>query len=231
VKKYQELGAEDIRFNSRLSNDCFDDRAKHCGAVPPVRGKRCIAAGWAPAPAAPRAHAPPPTQRRGPFVHPSLPPSRASRKHVPTTPQGSAAVLRCLHNKRAELSSSCRATLFDEEVKFSENIDFQYPMKKQCTKEIAEFCARVPHGNARVIRCLQTHKAQPNFGRLCAREVRFYEEQAATDYRLNHRLTMSCRADIEATCKTACDDSSTQVSQDHHVRQRRPSEPFTLGDS
>lgn len=49
----------------------------------------------------------------------------------------------------------CRATLFDEEVRFSENIDFQYPMKSACTKEIQRFCKDIPHGNARVIRCLQ----------------------------------------------------------------------------
>jgi hypothetical protein len=68
-------------------------------------------------------------------------------------PQGSARVIRCLESQRGSLSSSCRATLFDEEVRFSENIDFQYPMKKACAKEIELFCPKVPHGNARVIRC------------------------------------------------------------------------------
>ena len=43
--------------------------------------------------------------------------------------QGSARVIRCLINARDKLSGVCRATLFDEEVRFSENIDFQYPMK------------------------------------------------------------------------------------------------------
>jgi hypothetical protein len=70
-------------------------------------------------------------------------------------PQGSAAVIRCLTSQRAKLSSNCRATLFDEEQRFSENIDFQFPMKKACVKEIDLFCPKVPHGNARVIRCLQ----------------------------------------------------------------------------
>jgi hypothetical protein len=53
------------------------------------------------------------------------------------------------------LTSSCRATLFDEEVRFSENIDFNYPMKRACEREVARFCKDVPHGNARTIRCLQ----------------------------------------------------------------------------
>lgn len=38
------------------------------------------------------------------------------------------------------------------QVRFSENIDFQYPMKQACAKEMERFCKDVPHGNARVIR-------------------------------------------------------------------------------
>lgn len=69
--------------------------------------------------------------------------------------QGSARVIRCLQNQRDRLDVVCRTTLMSEEMKFSENIDFQYPMKRACVKEIATFCDGVPHGNARVIRCLQ----------------------------------------------------------------------------
>jgi Golgi apparatus protein 1 len=63
-------------------------------------------------------------------------------------------VIRCLQNSRDKLSGLCRAVLFDEEVKFSENIDFQFPMKLACSSEIERFCRDVPHGNARVIRCV-----------------------------------------------------------------------------
>ena len=69
--------------------------------------------------------------------------------------QGSARVIRCLMGSREQLSLVCRATLFDEEIRFGENIDFQYPMKTACTKELELFCKDVPHGNGRVIRCLQ----------------------------------------------------------------------------
>jgi hypothetical protein len=69
--------------------------------------------------------------------------------------QGSARVIRCLQNQRDKLTTNCRVTLFDEEVRFSENIDFQYPMKKVCAQEVEMFCKDVPHGNGRVIRCLQ----------------------------------------------------------------------------
>jgi Golgi apparatus protein 1 len=69
--------------------------------------------------------------------------------------QGSARVIRCLQNQRDKLSSVCRSTLMFEEVRFSENIDFQYPMKQACAQEIERFCDVVPHGGGRVIRCLQ----------------------------------------------------------------------------
>jgi Golgi apparatus protein 1 len=64
-------------------------------------------------------------------------------------------VIRCLQNQRDKLTTNCRVTLFDEEIRFSENIDFQYPMKKVCAQEVEMFCKDVPHGNGRVIRCLQ----------------------------------------------------------------------------
>ena len=124
---------------------------------------------------------------------------------------GSARVIRCLQSQREALSKVCRATLFDEEVRFSENIDFQYPMKRACTKEIAAFCPKVPGGNARVIRCLQDSKSKKGFGRGCLREVLAYEQQAGTDYRLNHRLREACKADVAALCKDACRKDSGQV--------------------
>lgn len=72
--------------------------------------------------------------------------------------QGSARVIRCLQNQRDKLSVVCRSTLMSEEVRFSENIDFQYPMKQACRKEIERFCDVVPHGGGRVIRCLQVSR-------------------------------------------------------------------------
>eukprot|EP00967_Tisochrysis_lutea_P021274 scaffold24176_cov16-Tisochrysis_lutea.AAC.1 len=37
VLKYQELAAEDIRFNSRLADACYQDRQSFCSNVQPVR--------------------------------------------------------------------------------------------------------------------------------------------------------------------------------------------------
>ena len=50
------------------------------------------------------------------------------------------------------MSSICRATLFDEEVRFSENIDFRAPMKEACKQELETHCKDIPHDQAMVIR-------------------------------------------------------------------------------
>ncbi|KAF8068299.1 GLG1 [Scenedesmus sp. PABB004] len=119
-------------------------------------------------------------------------------------PPGDARVIRCLQTQRDKLSAVCRATLLSEEVRFSENIDFQYPMKQACLGEIERFCKDIPHGNARVIRCLQDAKDEAGFGKACASEVSRHAAESAKDYRLNYRLYTACKADVAASCKDAC---------------------------
>jgi Golgi apparatus protein 1 len=53
---------------------------------------------------------------------------------------GDARVLRCLQDSREQLTYECRATLFDQEVRLAEDIDFQFPLKKACAGEIPRFC-------------------------------------------------------------------------------------------
>ncbi|KAL0029670.1 hypothetical protein WJX79_001318 [Trebouxia sp. C0005] len=74
-----------------------------------------------------------------------------------TTQQGSARVIRCLQDARSSLSKECQASLFDQEVKMAEDIDFKFPLKRACTFEIQTYCADVEHGHANVIRCLQNN--------------------------------------------------------------------------
>jgi hypothetical protein len=45
------------------------------------------------------------------------------------------------------------------QVKMAEDIDFKYPTRRACAWEISHFCKGVPHGHARVIRCLQVRTA------------------------------------------------------------------------
>ena len=45
-------------------------------------------------------------------------------------------MVRLVACRRQELSYECKATLFDQEVRMAENIDFQFPMKKACSQDI-----------------------------------------------------------------------------------------------
>nr|QOL01068.1 putative extracellular protein CSOL_002 [Pseudococcomyxa simplex] len=76
-------------------------------------------------------------------------------------PPGSARVIRCLQDRRLELSYECKATLFDQEVRMAENIDFQFPMKQACSADIKRYCKDVQHGHAKIIRCLEENMEQP----------------------------------------------------------------------
>lgn len=159
VKKYQELAAEDIRFDVPLAEACYDDRVKYCQSVPP----------------------------------------------------GSARVIRCLMKQRNKLDPTCRAVLFDEEVRFSQNLDFQFPMRQSCETEIKIFCKDIPAGEARVIRCLQDNKSHKDFGKDCKDKVKEYELESASDYRFNYRLAKACKADIDTLCSDVCHAEQGQV--------------------
>ncbi|GIL97843.1 hypothetical protein Vretimale_3387, partial [Volvox reticuliferus] len=126
------------------------------------------------------------------------------QKFCEDVPPGSARVIRCLSTNRDRLSPVCRATLFDEEVRFSENIDFQYPMKAACVKEIERFCKDIPHGSARVIRCLQDNKSEKDFGKACNDEVSAYEAEISKDYRFNYRLHKACQKEVDKLCPGLC---------------------------
>ncbi|CAL5218414.1 g90 [Coccomyxa viridis] len=126
-------------------------------------------------------------------------------------PPGSARVIRCLQDRRQELSYECKATLFDQEVRMAENIDFQFPMKKACSQDIQAFCKDVQHGHAKVIRCLEDNLEQPTFNATCKAEIQKHAANSATDYRLNYRLSIACHDTIMNKCADAC--TSTSIDQ------------------
>ena len=64
------------------------------------------------------------------------------------------------------------------------------------------------------LRCLQDNKYQKDFGKQCQEEIRSYEQEASTDYRLNHRLSKACKQDIEALCSGVCRASEGQVGKE-----------------
>eukprot|EP00879_Flechtneria_rotunda_P000602 GHRR01000712.1.p1 GENE.GHRR01000712.1~~GHRR01000712.1.p1 ORF type:complete len:883 (+),score=207.41 GHRR01000712.1:2504-5152(+) len=113
---------------------------------------------------------------------------------------GSARVIRCLQDYRPNLSQTCAAALFDHEVKMAEDIDFKYPTRLACAWEISNFCKGVPHGHARIIRCLQKALEEEDMSPECKAEVMKDQNRMAQDYRLNWRLTNACDPDIKALC-------------------------------
>ncbi|KIY98535.1 Golgi apparatus protein [Monoraphidium neglectum] len=123
---------------------------------------------------------------------------------------GSARVIRCLEENRKVLTQQCTAALFDHEVRMAEDIDFKYPMRKACAWEISSLCQNVPHGHARVIRCLQEHLDDEDMSRECKDEVTRDTNRAAQDYRLNWRLSKACEKDISGLCSGLCSANSNQ---------------------
>eukprot|EP00798_Chlamydomonas_sp_ICE-L_P016764 gene16764-23039_t len=138
VRKYVKHAEEDVRFNVPLAEAYFEDRQKYCTDFAPYVK-----------------HAEEDVRFNVPLAEAYF---EDRQKYCADFAPGSARVIRCLSNKRQNLSPICRATLFDEEVRFSENIDFQFPMKAACTSEMERFCKGIPHGNARIIRCLQENR-------------------------------------------------------------------------
>ena len=57
------------------------------------------------------------------------------------------------------------------QVRMAEDIDFKYPMKKACAWEISTFCKDVPHGHARVVRCLEENIENTDMSKECKDEV------------------------------------------------------------
>lgn len=123
---------------------------------------------------------------------------------------GSARVIRCLQDHRRSLTSTCAAALFDHEVKMAEDIDFKYPTRRACAWEISHFCKGVPHGHARIIRCLQNSLEEQDMSAECKTEVMKDQNRMAQDYRLNWRLNTACTSDIKRLCGGLCDTSSGQ---------------------
>jgi len=98
------------------------------------------------------------------FMHCSCRPPPHTLTHA-DAPQGSARVIRCLQDHRKSLTQKCAAALFDHEVRISEDIDFNYAMKKICAWEINQLCKDMPHGHGRVMRWVAGCQWLPGCGR------------------------------------------------------------------
>jgi len=164
VHKLTERAAQDIRMDRPLADACYEDRKRLCEAVSPgsARVLRCLqdsreqlsyecrATLFDQEVCSPLPLSPPPAIDRWPR-------SSALRRLLVavyvSTPCGTELrvfVLWCVGAGR------------HWQVRLAEDIDFKFPMKKACAKEITSFCKDVPHGHARIISCLQVSaRARP----------------------------------------------------------------------
>ena len=124
---------------------------------------------------------------------------------------GSANVIRCLQDQREQLTFECRATLFDMEVRMSESLDFQYPLKAACTNELRSLCKDVPAVNSQAIKCLQTKIENADMGGACKEEVQRQQQRENEDYRLNFRLNRACEVDVDELCADVCSPFAGQA--------------------
>jgi len=132
------------------------------------------------------------------------------KKYCNDVQPGSARVIRCLQEHRQNLGQRCAAALFDHEVKMAEDIDFKYPMRKACAWEISKFCKNIPHGHARVVRCLQQNIDNEDMSVECSSEVVKDQNRMAQDYRLNWRLSKACGGEIKELCTGLCNPQTMQ---------------------
>ncbi|CAI7732820.1 unnamed protein product [Closterium sp. NIES-53] len=124
-----------------------------------------------------------------------------SAKLCKDVPPGHARVLLCLQEHRKGLTSNCKEALFQEEVRFAEDIDFKFPLRQACVDEMKRLCKDQPD----VIKCLQDKVEDADMGKACREEVKKDETRAAEDYRLNFRLNKECFVDVEHLCLHSCD--------------------------
>ncbi|GJP32519.1 hypothetical protein CLOM_g17147 [Closterium sp. NIES-68] len=124
-----------------------------------------------------------------------------SAKLCKDVPPGHARVLLCLQEHRKGLTGPCKEALFQEEVRFAEDIDFKFPLRQACTDEMQRLCKDQPD----TIKCLQDKVEDADMGKACRDEVKKDVQRAAEDYRLNFRLNRECFSDVQHLCMHSCD--------------------------
>ncbi|CAI7795594.1 unnamed protein product [Closterium sp. NIES-54] len=124
--------------------------------------------------------------------------------HCAAVPKGQGRVFMCLQDNRGKLKGPCKEALFREEVRFAEDIDFKFVIRKACSDELQRLCKDKEDAMA----CLQEHMGDADMSKGCSEEVKNDQQHAAEDYRLNFRLARECFADVQKLCMHACDESA-----------------------
>ncbi|GJP67904.1 hypothetical protein CLOP_g24662, partial [Closterium sp. NIES-67] len=117
---------------------------------------------------------------------------------------GHARVFMCLQENRQKLKPVCRTALFEQEIRYAEDIDFKFPMREACQDEMQRLC-KDEKGGGDTIACLQQHVGDEDMGERCKEEVKKDEERSAQDFRLNYKLNRACFSDVQHLCMHSCE--------------------------
>ncbi|CAI5958736.1 unnamed protein product, partial [Closterium sp. NIES-64] len=126
------------------------------------------------------------------------------QEHCASVPKGQGRVFMCLQDNRGKLKGPCKEALFREEVRFAEDIDFKFAIRKACSDELQRLCKDKEDAMA----CLQEHMGDADMSKGCSEEVKSDQQHAAEDYRLNFRLARECFADVQKLCMHTCDEGA-----------------------
>eukprot|EP00798_Chlamydomonas_sp_ICE-L_P015369 gene15369-21453_t len=194
MHRRKERASRDIRFDEVLADACSEDRETYCTDVSPgIRSDDC------------KSEMPRRTERASRDIHFDEVLADACYEDRETYCTDVSPVRR-----RNSLGQKCSAALFDHEVKMAEDIDFKYPMKKACGWELKNFCKDIPHGRARITRCLEEHMDDVDMSKECKTEVVKDMNHMAQDHRLNFRLETACKEDISKLCPNSCSSTPGQ---------------------
>ncbi|CAI5528209.1 unnamed protein product [Closterium sp. Naga37s-1] len=119
-------------------------------------------------------------------------------------PDGNARVFMCLQENRQKLKPVCRTALFEQEIRYAEDIDFKFPMRQACQDELLRLC-KDDKGGGDTIACLQKHEGDEDMGEQCKAEVKKDEERSAHDFRLNYKLNRACFSEVQHLCMHSCE--------------------------
>ncbi|XP_049951626.1 Golgi apparatus protein 1 [Schistocerca serialis cubense] len=118
-----------------------------------------------------------------------------------------ADVIRCLseivrndtlRNVKQNIPKDCRQQLRAQLFQQRENIDFDPRIKKNCYKDVQQFCKGIPKGAAQTLECLQINKDKLSDG--CHMVIFNVERQELQDSSVDYALITTCRHMINQFC-------------------------------
>ncbi|XP_014673318.1 PREDICTED: Golgi apparatus protein 1-like [Priapulus caudatus] len=116
---------------------------------------------------------------------------------------GRGAVLECLREHKANLSSQCHQKIFERERDQAVNPDTDFILVEYCKPMIEVFC----HGisPSMLFNCLKKHKYDKDMNPKCKMIISKRQIEKAKDYRLNPDLQRHCQSDLPKFCSALFD--------------------------